>query len=1138
MRAGRGPTRLFHPHLFCGGRSRPRKAARLAFFAAAGLALLVVLLVIRVYSAPLTIPIADRTVRTILTSLAGEDGRVAVGGVSLGWAPGSALEIVVREVSIRGPAGTLEAPKSVFDISAAALLKGEVRVHSIEIIDPALSVNYPVRSADDQTGEVQQRPDPPLSFGFLPEVEQRLARLAAIARQNGLKQFRLSGGEIRIPDPDPRLPDRVFSGIDGTALPETDGDVAIDVRGQAHSGAWRYTIERSTIADGSRLVAGGHGVGLTDIIALPIIESGFSLAPELVAWFSPEGDLERARLQLGVDKGVFKIAKDPPRTIDRLLVAATWDAKDDVVRVEPLEIVAGATLLVGKGTFTPPRDDGDTWTYELSADTARMGPDDVDGPPLDIPVLNVSGTIVPSRSYLTFDRFVARSVQGAMMGSGSFDFGPHGPNLAAALSLSPMSAATLMRMWPVIVGYEARNWLVENVRSGQIESGEMLFALLPRDMDGDPSTQSSMKRNIDIAVTYRDGSLVLPGDLPAMIDATGSATVVDRHVTLDASSAALVPPEGGRIAVEDFYVDIPSVTAKPPIGTIRTRLEGAAAAIASLVDLEPIDALGRIGVTPADLSGSISAAIEAVGPMGQTIEPDALKWSVDAQLSDVASKAPINGMTVSGATLSVIADPTEATLKGKATVDGVTATIDYTAVFSGADEGRAGDVSFVLTEAERKKRGWDVGSLLGGPIEITVVDSTDGKRRVEANLKDARLTVPGFGWTKGAGVPAKASFDLVEDEKTVEVNDLKVTSDGLDVTGKVRIENGELVSAIFDRFALRPTDKAKLTVTRSGKGYDVVVKGSSLDGRGLLSSFKNQADEGGTGGSGLGGPLNLRMDLATVQGNGGVSLTGLTGSLSMSGDQLTALDLTGSSNGGRSRDIVARLTPGGNGTRTLSVDAADTGRLLRFLGLYQRLAGGQGRLDATLRRRQPTIGEVTVRNFEITDDPQVASLIDRTVRSAGRSASDPRPLAFQPSRDARTTAGFEELNVPFTEDKGRIQITDAVLRGAAIGGTAGGVLDLKGDRMTITGTVIPAYAINNLFGRVPILGEILGGGKDGGLFGVTFRLDGPMKSPTFSFNPVSAVTPGIFRRLFEAEDADGAPAYPAPAPRDARNNRY
>ena len=48
-----------------------------------------------------------------------------------------------------------------------------------------------------------------------------------------------------------------------------------------------------------------------------------------------------------------------------------------------------------------------------------------------------------------------------------------------------------------------------------------------------------------------------------------------------------------------------------------------------------------------------------------------------------------------------------------------------------------------------------------------------------------------------------------------------------------------------------------------------------------------------------------------------------------------------------------------------------------------------------------------------------------------------------------------------------------------------------------------------------LAGEILGGGNKGGLIGVTFRLVGPLDNPQIVVNPMSAIAPGIFRRIFE-----------------------
>ena len=41
------------------------------------------------------------------------------------------------------------------------------------------------------------------------------------------------------------------------------------------------------------------------------------------------------------------------------------------------------------------------------------------------------------------------------------------------------------------------------------------------------------------------------------------------------------------------------------------------------------------------------------------------------------------------------------------------------------------------------------------------------------------------------------------------------------------------------------------------------------------------------------------------------------------------------------------------------------------------------------------------------------------------------------------------------------------------------------------------------------------GGRNEGLLGITYKIVGPLAQPTMTFNPMSAIAPGIFRKIFE-----------------------
>ncbi len=89
--------------------------------------------------------------------------------------------------------------------------------------------------------------------------------------------------------------------------------------------------------------------------------------------------------------------------------------------------------------------------------------------------------------------------------------------------------------------------------------------------------------------------------------------------------------------------------------------------------------------------------------------------------------------------------------------------------------------------------------------------------------------------------------------------------------------------------------------------------------------------------------------------------------------------------------------------------------------------------------------------------------------------------------------------------EGRIGIEDALIRGGDMGAIGNGWIDLGVGAFNLAGTYIPAYEVNNFFGRIRILGLALGGGNRGGLIGMTFRISGPFDNPQMEINPLSAI---------------------------------
>jgi hypothetical protein len=200
---------------------------------------------------------------------------------------------------------------------------------------------------------------------------------------------------------------------------------------------------------------------------------------------------------------------------------------------------------------------------------------------------------------------------------------------------------------------------------------------------------------------------------------------------------------------------------------------------------------------------------------------------------------------------------------------------------------------------------------------------------------------------------------------------------------------------------------------------------------------------------------------------------------------------------------------------------------LRFTDIYRRVRGGQLTLD--LATGTHLRGALQMKDFELVDEAAFAAAMK------GAGAQNPVPSG--------APAEFSRMRGSFHQTGGRLIVDDAVIWGPALGATLEGTIDYAADRLNLHGTFVPIYAVNNLFSQLPIIGALIGGGKDEGLLGITFQVAGPIRSPTLRVNPFSAVMPGVFRKLFEFRDdepresANGAsttgtpaPALPAPRP--------
>jgi hypothetical protein len=355
--------------------------------------------------------------------------------------------------------------------------------------------------------------------------------------------------------------------------------------------------------------------------------------------------------------------------------------------------------------------------------------------------------------------------------------------------------------------------------------------------------------------------------------------------------------------------------------------------------------------------------------------------------------------------------------------------------------------------------------------------------------------IPGLGWSKGIGVPATMTFDVIPEEGGSRVENMVLSGEGFGFIGSAQLKDGGgLVAASVRNFRLRPGDDVSLELTANAQGYAITAEGTSFDARGVIAEMMGDVEDGGD-------TSNVSVDarIRKLRGFGDRAIADAVVSFEAKDGVPRKFNLSGSLRGGAVFvdyvDDVARAW--------LKAGAADAGALLEYLDIYGRIGGGH--LAVTAERPAPTgplTGTLSMTGFAILDEPAMAEVVSRA-----------RPL--NGGKIDTTRMHVEQMDAVFRYTGNEIFVDDAFLRGAAMGATFNGVFDLVRSFVSMSGTYIPVYGINNAFSRVPVVGRILGGENAEGLIGVTFKVEGPIDGPRVFVNPLSAVAPGILRKIFE-----------------------
>jgi hypothetical protein len=404
--------------------------------------------------------------------------------------------------------------------------------------------------------------------------------------------------------------------------------------------------------------------------------------------------------------------------------------------------------------------------------------------------------------------------------------------------------------------------------------------------------------------------------------------------------------------------------------------------------------------------------------------------------------------------------------------------------------------------------------FVSGPVNITslvyqVASNGTADLQGRFDLKGASASLPPVGWTKAEGVAAslRLNLKLAVGGKLASA-DFDARGGDLSAKGTVGFGAEDTVQQVtLGKLSLGRTN-VSLDWRRGPDGVDLDVHGHSLELSKVRQALRERDESAKAVPGGAAQKARERtrvavhLDQVLVQRG---TLGALNGRFEMSGDRIASADLTLAAG----RGTTFRVQPVG-GVRNVSLYVGDFGQLLHEAGWLDGLAGGyldfRGRFDDGAANA-PLVGTLKLGPYrlqKVTPRPDVDSL-NSTIAGLNRVGN-----ALQQ---------FNGLDAELVKTGDRIEVKNGRTSGRSIGLTTAGHLDLATDTARLKGVVVPGFVVNNLLSNVPLLGPLLTGGKDAGLFAISYRLEGPFDDLKSDINMMSAITPGALRELFNAREA-------------------
>ncbi len=674
----------------------------------------------------------------------------------------------------------------------------------------------------------------------------------------------------------------------------------------------------------------------------------------------------------------------------------------------------------------------------------------------------------------------------------------------AALAHFPIKA--LGQMWSKSFAEAAQDWVITHIPSGHVLHATANVSL-GLTYQVDQTSPAFSFEGIDGVIDLEKATLTYLPTMPEIKGIAARARYDQDHFDIavqKAESHGLLLSEG-RVLIEGLTKDLQTLS-------LKVRAKGPVMKALEIIDRKPLEVIKDLPVSLKEGSGQVDTFFELSFPLKDPLEAKDFTYVVDGNASNVSfknllTKLPIN---VEKAQQKIVLKDQYLTIKGPAIVNGDQADLHVQKELN--EGGRRPTLVTLKGKATPKgleRLGVDLTHYVSGVLPYTLVITPGVKSKTGLHLKmDLAPATLSYGvWHKENHHPGsfEAKAILLGSHMT-EISLLQARAKDLDLDASLHFspKTGALAKATLRRLHLGKTDIAGTIEPGKYKDYMIRLHGKALDAGPYIETMKDAKKTDVD----LGKTFDLRVSLHELYLSEAQTLYENTLSLGYEHERIHTMAFKGHFDPAAKKFFFADMIPRAQEGRKFRLRCENGGALLKSFDFTKKISQGHLKVLAYQKGPKKTDvweGKVELDDFWVKEAPLL-----------GRVLSLAFPTGFVNAFSGKGLK-FERLKMDFKLNTHRLVIPKGKAYGPSFGFSLHGSVEKDFHELNLSGTIYPAYFVNMAISKIPLIGQLITGGKGEGLWGVSYTITGPTDNVHIGVNPLSVFTPGILRKLFMPE---------------------